>query len=77
MECKSSQVAQFWGDISNNLNDIYNGFLYFYSCQSVQNLGLAVVSMVTGIIVDNGGYFMLEIFFISWLGSMYSLNDAI
>ncbi|XP_031634922.1 major facilitator superfamily domain-containing protein 1 isoform X2 [Contarinia nasturtii] len=36
-------------------------------CQSVQNLGLAVVSMFAGIIVDRGGYFTLEIFFICWL----------
>ncbi|KAG4066419.1 hypothetical protein HA402_007055 [Bradysia odoriphaga] len=36
-------------------------------CQAVQNLGLAVISMVSGMIVDNGGYFMLEIFFIGWL----------
>lgn len=38
-------------------------------CQAVQNLGLAVISMVSGMIVDNGGYFMLEIFFIGWLSS--------
>lgn len=36
-------------------------------CQSVQNLGLAVISMFSGLIVDEGGYFMLEIFFIGWL----------
>ncbi|XP_055593267.1 major facilitator superfamily domain-containing protein 1-like [Uranotaenia lowii] len=36
-------------------------------CQSVQNLGLAVISMISGLIVDKGGYFMLEIFFIGWL----------
>jgi len=36
-------------------------------CQSVQNLGLAVVSMFAGVIVDNGGYLMLELFFIGWL----------
>lgn len=39
------------------------------SCQSVQNLGLAIVAMVSGIIVDKGGYFMLEIFFIGLLCS--------
>lgn len=39
----------------------------FCSCQSVQNLGLAVVSMVSGMIVDNGGFFMLELFFIGCL----------
>lgn len=36
-------------------------------CQSVQNLGLAVVSMFAGVIVDRGGYLMLELFFIGWL----------
>ncbi|CAG9797126.1 unnamed protein product [Chironomus riparius] len=36
-------------------------------CQAVQNLGLAVVSMFGGVIVDNGGYLMLELFFIGWL----------
>ncbi|XP_051158231.1 major facilitator superfamily domain-containing protein 1-like isoform X2 [Leptopilina boulardi] len=35
--------------------------------QAVQNLGLAVVSIISGMIVDKGGYFMLEIFFLSWL----------
>lgn len=38
-------------------------------CQSVQNLGLAVVSMFGGVIVDKGGYLMLELFFIAWLSS--------
>lgn len=36
-------------------------------CQSVQNLGLAIVSMFGGYIVDKGGYLMLELFFIGWL----------
>ncbi|XP_015610355.1 major facilitator superfamily domain-containing protein 1 [Cephus cinctus] len=35
--------------------------------QSIQNLGLAVVSILAGMIVDAGGYFMLEIFFLGWL----------
>lgn len=43
----------------------------FFSCQSVQNFGLAVVSILAGIIVDNGGFFMLEIFFLGWLGGVY------
>ena len=33
----------------------------------MQNLGLAVISMISGMIVDKGGYFMLEMFFIGWL----------
>lgn len=35
--------------------------------QAVQNLGLAVVSILAGMIVDHGGYFMLEMFFLGWL----------
>lgn len=35
--------------------------------QAVQNLGLAIVSILAGIIVDRGGYFMLEMFFLGWL----------
>ena len=32
--------------------------------QSIQNLGLAVVSIVAGTLVDNYGYLMLEVFFL-------------
>lgn len=35
--------------------------------QSIQNLGLACISLLTGVIVDEAGYFILEIFF---LGSL-------
>ncbi|XP_033208128.1 major facilitator superfamily domain-containing protein 1-like isoform X2 [Belonocnema kinseyi] len=35
--------------------------------QAVQNLGLAVVSILAGLIVEKGGYFMLELFFLAWL----------
>lgn len=35
--------------------------------QSVQNLGLAVIAMVAGMIVDASGYLILEVFFLSWL----------
>ncbi|XP_043288687.1 major facilitator superfamily domain-containing protein 1-like [Venturia canescens] len=35
--------------------------------QAVQNLGLAVVSILAGMIVDAGGYLMLELFFLGWL----------
>ncbi|XP_043262920.1 major facilitator superfamily domain-containing protein 1-like [Colletes gigas] len=45
--------------------------------QSVQNLGLAVVTILTGIIVDQGGYFMLEIFFLGWLWISLILSGAI
>ena len=32
--------------------------------QSIQNLGLAIVTIVTGVIVDNNGYLLLEVFFL-------------
>jgi len=35
--------------------------------QSVQNLGLAVVNIVNGIIVDKKGYFILELTMLAWL----------
>ncbi|XP_074046928.1 lysosomal dipeptide transporter MFSD1 isoform X2 [Macrotis lagotis] len=33
--------------------------------QSIQNLGLAIIAIVAGEILDNSGYFLLEIFFIA------------
>lgn len=41
--------------------------MFLCRAQAVQNLGLAVVSIVAGIIVDKGGYLMLEMFFLGWL----------
>uniref|UniRef100_A0A0B7AKB9 Lysosomal dipeptide transporter MFSD1 n=1 Tax=Arion vulgaris TaxID=1028688 RepID=A0A0B7AKB9_9EUPU len=35
--------------------------------QAIQNLGLAVISLVSGILVDQNGYLILEVFFMSWL----------
>jgi len=35
--------------------------------QSVQNLGLAVMANVNGFIVDEKGYFILEISLLLWL----------
>lgn len=35
--------------------------------QAIQNLGLAVISIVAGIIVDSNGYLVLEVFFMAWL----------
>ena len=37
------------------------------SMQAIQNLGLAVVPIVAGYIVDNNGYLMLEVFFLAML----------
>ncbi|KAJ8313236.1 hypothetical protein KUTeg_009213 [Tegillarca granosa] len=35
--------------------------------QAIQNLGLAVISLVAGAIVDSSGYLLLEVFFLAWL----------
>jgi len=35
--------------------------------QAIQNLGLAVITMLCGMIVDKGGYLLLEVFFLAWL----------
>ncbi|OAD46998.1 Major facilitator superfamily domain-containing protein 1, partial [Eufriesea mexicana] len=35
--------------------------------QSVQNLGMAIVSILAGMIVDQLGYLILEMFFLGWL----------
>ena len=35
--------------------------------QTIQNLGLAIVPIAAGIIVDNNGYLMLEVFFLAML----------
>ena len=44
----------------------------FFSMQSIQNLGLAVISQVAGKIVDQKGYLVLEVFFCAWLCGMCS-----
>ena len=40
---------------------------FFHSMQSIQNLGLAVISQVSGAIVDKDGYLILEVFFCVWM----------
>lgn len=45
-----------------------------FRVQAVQNMGLAVVSIITGIIVDKGGYLLLEIFFLGCLCGEWKLN---
>ena len=35
--------------------------------QSIQNLGLAIVSMLAGMILDARGYILLEVFFLTLL----------
>ena len=54
----------------------YIFFVSFFSInrmQSIQNLGLAVVAMLSGYLVDYKGYLLLEVFFIIWLcGELYN-----
>ena len=38
-----------------------------YSMQSIQNLGLAIVSLLAGVILDAKGYILLEVFFLALL----------
>ena len=38
-----------------------------YSMQSIQNLGLAIVSLLAGVILDASGYILLEVFFLALL----------
>lgn len=41
-------------------------FIHF-RMQSVQNLGLALITMLAGLIVDLKGYLVLEMFYMVWL----------
>jgi hypothetical protein len=41
--------------------------IFFIRIQSLQNLGLAVMINISGVIVDKGGYLLLEVFFLAWL----------
>lgn len=41
--------------------------------QSVQNLGLAIATIIAGIIVDNPGYLWLEVYFIGNLCSKFTV----
>ena len=41
--------------------------------QAVQNLGMAVVTMMAGRIVDDQGYLVLEVFFLAWLCCKFKL----
>ena len=48
--------------------------LCIFSMQSVQNLGLAVISIAAGALVDSHGYLILEIFFIMWLCCKFNFS---
>jgi hypothetical protein len=40
--------------------NFFLNFCFSFRMQSVQNLGLACISILTGVIVDEAGYFILE-----------------
>ena len=48
-----------------------NSFVFLLSMQSIQNLGLACVSIAAGKIVDAKGYLILEVFFMACLSSKF------
>lgn len=54
--------------------------LCIFSCnrmQSVQNLGLALISMLGGLIVEKKGYLMLEMFYLVWLCGMLLFTSVL
>ncbi|KAL9926361.1 major facilitator superfamily domain-containing protein 1-like isoform X1 [Glossina fuscipes] len=48
-------------------------------CQSIQNLGLAIVTILSGLIVDksHGDYVWLEVFYLGWLTVAFVANTVI
>ena len=46
---------------------LYYSLHAVYRMQAVQNLGLAIVTIVSGLIVDKAGYLILEVFFLACL----------
>ncbi|XP_071453924.1 lysosomal dipeptide transporter MFSD1-like [Hetaerina americana] len=62
----SMLASALWPMVSLVIPDYQLGTAYGIA-QSLQNLGLAVITMAAGSIVDKGGYFLLEVFFLGWL----------
>ncbi|PAA85696.1 hypothetical protein BOX15_Mlig018958g3 [Macrostomum lignano] len=59
-------AASLWPLVSYCLPNHMLGTAYGIM-QSIQNLGLAVINQVSGLIVDSKGYLILEVFFLAWL----------
>lgn len=59
MECELTLITSF--------QQRPHFFFKSSSMQAVQNLGMAVVTMMAGRIVDDQGYLVLEVFFLAWL----------
>jgi len=64
----SMLAASLWPLVALIIPEYQLGTAYGF-CQSVQNLGLAVITIVAGMIVDKseGNYLWVELFFIGWL----------
>lgn len=45
--------------------------------QSIQNLGLALIAMAAGAILDSRGYLLLEVFFCACVCSQYFLSVSV
>ncbi|KAJ8934927.1 hypothetical protein NQ314_013086 [Rhamnusium bicolor] len=68
----STLASSLWPLVSLIIPEYQLGTAYGV-CQAIQNLGLAVISIVTGLIVQHWGYTVLEIFFIaSLVGALLS-----
>uniref|UniRef100_A0A8C4R5R2 Lysosomal dipeptide transporter MFSD1 n=1 Tax=Eptatretus burgeri TaxID=7764 RepID=A0A8C4R5R2_EPTBU len=67
MGCSYSMLAcSLWPIVAFVVESHQLGTAYGFM-QSIQNLGLAVVSISSGAILDSSGYFMLELFFCACL----------
>ncbi|XP_067006714.2 lysosomal dipeptide transporter MFSD1 [Anabrus simplex] len=62
----SMLASALWPMVSLVIPEYQLGTAYGIA-QSVQNLGLAVISLVSGKIVDSSGYLLLEVFFLACL----------
>uniref|UniRef100_A0A0K8WHX6 Lysosomal dipeptide transporter MFSD1 n=1 Tax=Bactrocera latifrons TaxID=174628 RepID=A0A0K8WHX6_BACLA len=64
----SMLAASLWPLVALIIPEYQLGTAYGF-CQSVQNLGLAVITIVAGMIVDrsDGNYVWVELFFMGWL----------
>ncbi|KAK9509921.1 hypothetical protein O3M35_004808 [Rhynocoris fuscipes] len=59
-------ASALWPMISLVIPEYQLGTAYGIA-QALQNLGLAVATMLAGMVVDSGGYLLLEMFFLAWL----------
>ncbi|XP_005182702.1 major facilitator superfamily domain-containing protein 1 [Musca domestica] len=64
----SMLAASLWPLVALIIPEYQLGTAYGF-CQSVQNLGLAVITIIAGMIIDksNGDHTWLELFFLGWL----------